>query len=294
MIYNRGIIGEIKDRISRIMPDKIYLSILFRYHMGYWMDWNHPLTFSEKLQWLKIHDRNPLYTKLVDKYTVKEYVASIIGKEYIIPTLGVWDRIEDIEWDKLPQQFVLKTNHGGGSMGVVICRDKASFDKKIAIKQLKESLKTDLYVIWKEWPYKNVPKRIIAEQYIQSSAENTTLNDYKIFCFNGEPKYCQVISGRDSKMSIDFFDFDWNHQPFHEPKNYPFADKEPRKPLKLDDMRKAARKLSHNKSFCRIDFYESGKDLFFGEITFYPTSGFGGFLPKEYDKVLGDMISLSQ
>lgn len=274
------------------LPDKLYLKLLFRLRMGKKLNLKDPQTFSEKLQWLKLYDRKPEHTKMVDKYAVKDYVADIIGEDYIIPTIGVWDKLEDIDWDILPEKFVLKTTYGGGSSGVVICKDKTTFDRQQAISKLKKSLKQDIYRTLKEWPYKNVPKRIIAEQYIDPRPETKDLPDYKFFCFNGEPKYCQVISGRESKKCIDFFDRDWNHQPFHEPSYYSFADEEPAKPKYLDKMWQAAEQLAQDKAFSRIDFYEVGDDVFFGEITFFPTSGLGSFEPEDYETIIGKMITL--
>jgi hypothetical protein len=279
-------------RLLRLLPDEPYLSLKFRMNFGRWPNWKNPQTFSEKLQWLKLYDRRPEYTRMVDKYAVKEYVAGLIGEEYVIPTLSVWDKPEEIEWEKLPNQFVLKTTHGGGSEGVVICRDKAIFDREKAIDQLNKSLQTDLYKVWREWPYKNVPKRIIAEKYLEPSTVTNDLADYKYFCFNGEPKYVQVISGRGKKMCIDFFDQEWGHQPFHEPKDYPFAKEEPTKPIQFELMWSLSRKLASNKAFSRIDFYEVGNKVYFGEITFFPTSGMGGFNPPEWDSIFGDLIQL--
>lgn len=276
------------------LPDKIYLKWMFRLKMGKKLDLRNPQTFSEKLQWLKLYNRRPEYIQMVDKYAVKDYVAKIIGNEYIIPTLGVWDKPEEIDWDSLPDKFVLKTTHGGGSTGVVICRDKSTFDRENAIKRLRYSLENDdIYRTLKEWPYKKVIKRIIAEKYIEPKPDINDLPDYKFFCFNGEPKYCQVISGRGTNMCIDFFDHEWNHQPFHEPRKYPFAGVEPKKPKCYEKMWGLARNLAQDKAFSRIDFYEIGDDVYFGEITFYPTSGFGGFNPTDYDTMLGKMIDLS-
>ncbi len=275
------------------LPDKIYLKWMFRLKMGKRLNLRNPQTFSEKLQWLKLYNRKPEYTQMVDKYAVKDYVAKRIGDEFIIPTLGVWDNAEDIDWDSLPDKFVLKTTHGGGSSGVVICRDKSAFDRENAIKRLRYSLENDdIYRTLKEWPYKNVVKRVIAEKYIEPRPDTNDLPDYKFFCFNGEPKYCQVISGRGTNMCIDFFDHEWNHQPFHEPRKYPFADVEPKKPKCYENMWVLARKLAQDKAFSRIDFYEIGDDIYFGEITFYPTSGFGGFKPTDYDSILGQMLVL--
>lgn len=286
----RGLFGSVKDCVSKILPDKLYLSILFRYHMGYWMDWDNPTTFSEKLQWLKIYDRNPLYTRLVDKFAVKEYVASIIGEEYIIPTLGVWDRVEDIEWDKLPQQFVLKTTHGGGSMGVVICTDKVYFDKKKAIKQLRGSLKTDLYVVWKEWPYKNVTPRIIAELYMGDET-GEALKDYKFFCFDGVPKIVQVDYGRFVNHKRNLYDIEWNRLPFS--LGFPTDwDCEIEKPEALGEMIDMVKRLSKGIPHVRVDLYYIDGKVYFGEMTFYHGSGFEKFTPEEYNKFFGELIFL--
>lgn len=275
------------------IPDKIYLKWLFRLKMNDKLDLKNPKTFSEKLQWLKLYDRNPEYTKMVDKYAVKDYVAKIIGEEYIIPTLGIWDKPEDIEWDKLPNRFVLKTTYGGGSNGVVICTDKSIFEKGKAIAKLRDSMKQNIYRTLREWPYKNVPKRIIAEQYLEPNKKTNDLPDYKFFCFNGEPKYCQVISGRNTIESVDFFDKEWHHQPFHEPRYLPFAEVMPCRPVCYEKMWLLAKALSSGKPFSRIDFYEVDGRVLFGEITFFPTSGYGGFDPKPYDELFGQMITLS-
>ena len=276
--------------LGRKTPDELYLRVHFRLLMGKRLNLKDPQTFSEKLQWLKLYDRRPEYIKMVDKAAVKDYVAGIIGGEYIIPTLGVWDKPEDINWDNLPNQFVLKCTHDSG--GLVICRDKTSLDKKAAIKKLRKSLKRNYFKVWREWPYKDVPRQIIAEKYIEPDPDLQDLPDYKFFCFNGEPRYCQVISGRNETMSIDFFDMDWNHQPFHEPKNYPFAEVEPQRPVRFEQMKSAAKMLAQDRSFSRIDFYQVGGVVYFGEITFFPTSGMGGFEPNEYDLVFGRMMIL--
>lgn len=279
---------------GRWIPDSLYLKLLFRIKMGYRLNLKHPKTFSEKLQWLKLYNQRGEFTQMVDKYAVKEYVANIIGKEHVIPTLGVWNNPKDIEWDMLPEKFVLKATNGGGSDGVVICTDKNRFDKQEAVTKLIKSENSSIYYLLREWPYKNVPHRIIAERFVEPDSDKTDLPDYKFFCFNGEPRYCQVISGRKNKMSIDFFDYKWNHQPFHEPRTYGFADVEPQKPIHFEQMWVAARELAQNLPFSRIDFYDTNKGFFFGEITFFPTTGMGGFEPKEWDYQFGNWITLPQ
>lgn len=286
-------INKLIIKLLRLLPDKPYLSLKFYKVFGRFPNWNNPQSFSEKLQWLKLYDRNPEYTKMVDKYAVKEFVASIIGEEYVIPTLGVWDRPEDIEWDKLPNQFVLKTTHGGGNDGVIICRDINTFDCKKAIIQLNKNMKTDLYVVWREWPYKNVPRRIIAEKYIEPKPNVKDLPDYKWYCFNGEPKYCQVIQNRTTEETIDFYDTDWNRQEFiglnpaARPSARPVA-----RPVYLESHIRIACELSKGIPFSRIDLYETGEKIYFGEITFYPLSGMGSFNPEQWNNILGNLIKL--
>lgn len=275
--------------IARMLPDKLYLSIKFRSHMGYWMDWNNPQTFSEKLQWLKIYDRHPEYTKLVDKAAVKDYVASIIGQQYIIPTLAVYDSAEEIDFDVLPNQFVLKCTHDSG--GIIICRDMTKLDKAAAIKKLKKGLKRTYVIQNREYPYKNVPRRIIAEKYINGDNESD-LKDYKFFCFNGRVECCQVISNRSSKMTVDFYDKAWNHQPFHEPKNFQFSNFPIQRPDNYSEMLYLAEVLSKNYTFIRVDLYNVRGRIYFGELTFFPTTGMGGFDPQEWDLIFGQMIKL--
>ncbi|MBR2436332.1 MAG: glycosyl transferase [Alistipes sp.] len=292
ILHDQAKLGlAIITRLAPIIPDKQYLKWRFRLEMGYPLNLNNPKTFSEKLQWLKLYNRKPEYTLMVDKYAAKGYVANIIGDEYIIPTLGVWDRFEDIDFDKLPNQFVLKTTHGGGGGGVVICKDKTTFNIDKAKSILERSLKQDIYTSLKEWPYKNVKKRIIAEEFIET--DNGELKDYKLFCFNGIPRYCQVIAGRETDITtIDWYDREWNHQHFHEPKDYPFSEKGHSRPRCLDEMWNIATKLSQGQPFLRVDFYEISNTIKFGELTFFPTSGFGGFKPIEWDYKLGEWIKL--
>jgi hypothetical protein len=290
---NRGeFCASLLQNLSFLFPDKLYLTLLFRCKMGYWIDWKNPKTFSEKLQWLKLYNRKPEYTTMVDKYAVKEYVAKIIGEEYIIPTLGVWDTPEEINWDELPNQFVLKTTHGGGSTGVVICRDKVNFDKKAAEEKMSRSLKSCIYQSYREWPYKNVKRRIIAEQYMEDR-ESEDLIDYKFYCFNGEPIYCQVIRDRRSKETIDFYDVDWNHMPFVglNPivKN---GITQVVKPYNLENMLSICRELASQIPFVRVDLYSIQRKVYMGEITFYPASGMGVFTPQEWNCKLGKFISL--
>lgn len=285
------IVRRLLKKYSDYLPDSLFLKFEFKERMGYPLNLKHPVTFSEKLQWLKLYDRRPIYTTMVDKYAVKKYVADIIGEEYIIPTLGVWDKPEDIDWDRLPNQFVLKCTHDSG--GLVICRDKENLDKEAAIKKISGSLARDYYKPGREWPYKNVPKRIIAEQFMEAKPDVKDLPDYKWYCFNGEPKFCQVIQNRSMEEKIDFFDTEWHHQDFIglNPKAT-HAEDTPGRPLTLDTQIRIARELSKGNIFSRVDLYEIGEKAYFGEITLYPGSGFGQFKPEQYNEILGEMLKL--
>ena len=274
------------------LNDEKYLKIAYKISMGKSLDLEHPKTFCEKIQWLKLYDRKPEYIKMVDKYEAKEYVAGKIGREYIIPTLGVWDNPDDIEWDKLPDQFVLKCTHDSG--GIIICSNKKDLDIDNAKKRLKKCLKHNYFWGSREWPYKNVPKRIIAEEYVKDFAnKSTSLVDYKFFCFRGEPKYCQVTTDRFTSRTSVFFDMDWNHQVFNAISSHiSSAKKSLEKPDHFDEMIEIARKLSVGLPFVRIDLYNNDGKVLFGEITFYPGSGHLYFSPSEYDVILGDMLNL--
>lgn len=289
---NRGeFCASLLQNLSFLFPDKLYLTLLFRSKMGYWIDWKNPKTFSEKLQWLKLYNRKPEYTTMVDKFAVKEYVAKIIGEEYIIPTLGVWDTPEEINWDELPNQFVLKTTHGGGSTGVVICKDKVTFDKKSAIEKLNRSLKSCIYKSYREWPYKNVKRRIIAEQYMEDA--EGVLNDYKFFSFYGKVEILYILTDRFKEgecKKIDFFDKDFNHLPFCT--LCPNASRLPSKPKNFSKMIHLAELLSTNIPCVRVDFYEIGKSIFFGELTFFHYSGLVRFEPEEWDLKIGNLLNL--
>lgn len=273
------------------LPDKLYIQLMFRFKMGYWPDLKNPQTFSEKLQWLKLYNRRPEYTKMVDKYAVKEYVANIIGDEYIIPTLGVWNKPEDIEWDKLPEQFVLKTTHGGGSSGVVICKDKSTFDIYKAIAKLKRSMEQDIYRDLKEWPYKNVPKRIIAEKYISPDPKHDDLPDYKFFCFDGEVKALFIGTERQTgDVKFDYFDADFNHLDLIQ--QHPLSGRQISKPFNFEKMKVLASKLSDGIPQVRIDLYDVNGKVYFGEMTFFHHGGIVPFHPNKWDYVFGSWINL--
>lgn len=282
------------------IPDKWYLQMKYYLETGKVLRLKQPKSFGEKIQWLKLYDRRPEYTMMVDKYAVKDYVAKIIGSEYIIPTLGVWEKPEDIDFNTLPQQFVIKTTHGGGSSGVIICREKSLMNQKDVIKRLRSALRYDMYKSFREWPYKNVSRKLIAEQFVSDPSNSIQdLTDYKFYCFNGVPKFCQVIKNRHTKETIDFFDMNWVHRDFYGlnpvyglASEVGPAEIEPVKPLHLDEMKEIAHKLSVGFFFSRIDLYDTDHGPLFGEITLYPASGIGTFTPSRYNDILGEMIKL--
>lgn len=286
------LVGLVFVKYFTFLPDKTFLRLRFFLEKGMMLRLKNPVLFEEKIQWLKLYDRQPEYVKMVDKYAVKDYVSKKIGSEYVIQTLGVWDSLDDVDLDSLPEKFVLKTTHGGGGYGVVVCKDKSNFDYAWARIRLERSLGTDIFPGFREWPYKDVPKRIIAEQMLEIFGKED-LTDYKFFCFNGIPRYIQVIQDRYNGETIDFFDTNWNHMPFCGLN--PFCGNASEKismPKNLDKMVEIARVLSKGIPFVRIDLYNIDGKIYFGEITFYPASGFGIITPREWSEKLGDMIKL--
>ena len=275
------------------LPDKTYLRLLFLIETGKILHLANPRTFQEKIQWLKLFNKHNEYTQMVDKVSAKKYVSNIIGEEYIIPTIGVWENFNDIQFKKLPNQFVLKTAHGGGSCSVIVCRDKKAFDYNHAKCILEKSLKSDIYRSYREWPYKNVPRRILVEELLITE-NNKDLTDYKFFCFSGEPLFCQVIRDRHSHETIDFYDMEWNHQEFVglNPSVKNGMTPVP-KPQNLEKMIHICRQLSKNTTFIRVDLYNLKGKIYFGELTFFPASGLGTFSPSTWNLKLGNMINLS-
>lgn len=275
----------IQTGILNKLPDVPYLKLSYFVKMKEKLKLNNPEKFNEKLQWLKLYNRNPKYTKIVDKYRVREYIAEKIGAQYLIPLIGVWDSPYDINFESFPNQFVLKCNHDSG--GLSICRDKKNYDINKAKKKLSESLKRNLYYYGREWPYKNVERKIICEQYLGDNP-----NDYKFFCFNGKVEYILVCSDRFSKLKETFFDRDWNIAPFKRPGIN--IDNNIIKPNNLEKMIELAEELSEGEPFLRVDFYEVDNKIYFGELTFYPASGFSKFYPEEWDFKLGNLIKLPE
>lgn len=283
------------------LPDKPYLRILFLLRTGKILYLNNPKTFNEKLQWLKLYNRRPEYSVMVDKYAVKEYVSNVIGKEYVIPTLGVWDKPEDIEWNILPNQFVLKTTHGGGGGGVYICKDKSSVNQEEVVRMLNKSLKQNLYKEFREWPYKDVKPRIIAEQFMKDDGKHSNtidacvmeeLHDYKFFCFNGKIEFYKIDFDRFVKHRANYYNRDGSLLPFGEGAYPRDPNKKLTIPSSIPQMIHLAEKLSQGHPFMRVDFYNCKGNIYFGEITFFPAGGFGEITPEIYNSKIGDLLEL--
>lgn len=275
-----------------IKNDKFYVKAIFRLYTGRPLNLDNPRTYNEKLNWQKIYDHNPLYTTMVDKYAAKEYVAKIIGENYIIPTLGCWEKPEDIQWDSLPNQFVLKTTHDSG--GVIVVKDKSKIDKEKAIHKLNKCLTKDNYAVTREWPYKNVHRRVIAEQYMEDK-KTGELRDYKFFSFDGKVKALFISQDRGKageEVKFDYFDADFNHLDIHQ---YHDAGKNmPEKPVCFEEMKILASKLSKGIPQVRVDFYEVNGKVYFGELTFFHHGGIVPFKPEKWDYIFGSWIKLPE
>ena len=274
------------------IPDEKYLKMLYKLKTGHELNLDYPKTYTEKIQWLKLYDRRPEYTKMQDKYAVREFIKETIGEEYLIPLLGVWDRADDIDFDALPDQFVIKCNHDCAS--VIICRDKSTFDKAEAKRHLQDCLQKSYYPDGREWAYRDIKPKIIAEKYMQDSNEKT-LTDYKFFCFSGIARLVLVTSGpaHTPERRVDFYDIDFNSLPIKRGEmsgsGHAAAIK---KPKGFDSLVQLAEKLSAGIPFVRMDFYLIEGHPFFGEVAFYPSGGMAEFKPYEWEERVGSWIIL--
>ena len=270
------------------LSDEEYLKKKYKNKFGIELDLNNPITFNEKLQWLKIHDRKDLYTKMVDKYEAKKYVEGLIGKEYIIPMLGIYENFDEINFNELPDKFVIKCTHDSG--GLVICDDKFKLNIKKARRKINKSLRKNYFYSGREWPYKNVKPRVIIEEFLDTGKKE--ISDYKFWCFNGEPKMCLVCTDRFINHKRNVYDLDWNKIDIS--LNFPNAiNLNIEKPKCLNKMIELSRVLSKNIPFIRTDFYIINEKVYFGELTFFPGSGLQKIEPKEWNKKLGEMIDLN-
>ena len=286
------------------LSDKVYIKIRYKHFFGREISIDKPITYNEKLQWIKLYEHNPIYTQMVDKYEAKKFVAEKIGDEYIIPTLGVWDRFDEIDFDELPNQFVLKCTHDSG--GLIIVKDKKLLDYDAARAKINKSLKNNFFYYGREWPYKNVKPRIIAELYmsedlsinntepdnIARTSSNGILNDYKIYTFNGKAKICMINTDRGMRTRADYFDKDFNWLDFKW--GYDHALVRPNKPKQYEEMFRLAEILANGTTELRVDFYVVNDKIYFGELTFFDGSGFDAIIPEEWDYKLGEMLNLPQ
>lgn len=280
----------IVKKIMGNLPDEIYIQLKYFYIFKRGLNLNNPKTFNEKLQWLKLYDRKMIYTSLVDKITVKDYVKNKLGEEVIIPTLAIYDHVDDINLSTLPSQFVIKTNHDSGS--IIRCIDKANFDVEDAKRKLRKALNRDYSIHSREWPYKHISRKIIVEKYMMDES-NDSLIDYKVFCFNGEPRYIELDYDRYTNHGRTIYDCDWNMIPV----NYRYKRDEKRlfkRPEELNTLLNYSRELSQSIPFVRVDFYIIQNQVYFGEMTLYPLSGFGKFDPEIYDLKFGEFLNLDE
>ena len=276
--------------LTNMLSDRRFLQIRYKREFNKELFFDRPVTFNEKLQWLKLYDRKPEYTVMVDKYKVREYIAEKIGDQYLIPLIGVWDSPDEIDFNALPNQFVIKCNHNSG-LGMCICADKSKLQLKKIKKDLKRGLEQDYYLTGREWPYKDVPRKIIAEQFLKE--DEGGLTDYKIHCFNGVPRFVLVCRDRFTKSGLkeDFYTTEWDLMPVKRP-NIPNSIIPLNKPEIIDEMLALASKLSENIPFLRVDFYYLKNKIYISELTFFPASGFTPFEPGEWDKTFGEWLQL--
>lgn len=274
------------------MSDEEFIKRSYKANTGKSLNLDNPKTFNEKLQWMKLYDRNPIYNVTSDKYAVRDYVKNKIGEEYLVPFLGVWDSPEDIDFDLLPKQFVLKCNHNSGT-GMCICKNKAELDIKKTRKNLQKGLNQNYFLYYREWQYKNIKRRIIAEEYLTDGI-NSDLFGYKIYCFNGKPEIVSIQSNDGAHMTgVSFLDKEWNLLPFYRTDHLPL-DEIPEKPDNLNELLEISEKLSEEFLFVRVDLYDVNGKIYFSELTIEPCAGYNPFVPEEWDLKLGKMLKLPQ
>lgn len=292
-IFGRNARGNIMFAL-KFLPDKLYLQIFYFTTTGKFINFKNPKGFCEKQQWLKVNDRRPEYSKLVDKLAVREHIDKVLGEGHMFPLLGYWERFEDIDFDALPEQFVLKCNHDSGSTRVI--KDKSALTKE-ELEEMRffynKRLKRNYFYAGREYPYKGIEKNyIIAEQLmVDDKNPDKSIEDYKFFCFGGEPKVMFVATDRSTDCRFDFFDMDFNHLDLVN--IHPLADKPIEKPEMFEEMKRIAAKLSQGMRFVRIDLYELNGKIYFGEYTFFHGGGFRLCEPPEWERRLGDWIDLS-
>ena len=282
---------KLVELTSHLLSDKTLIRLKYKYHMGESLNYKKPQTFTEKLQWLKLYDHRPEYSMYVDKYSVRSYISKKIGDEYLIPIVGVYENVEEINWSTLPNKFVIKCTHGSSCN--IICVDKNKLSEDLSKEKLDKWMKRNWFWYGREWPYKNVKPRILCEEYMVEENGKSSLTDYKFYCFDGVPTYCQVIRDRNSEQTIDFYDKEWNYMEFTGlQKSAKLSGKIVEKPQKYDEMLELATILSKELPFVRVDLYFVNNKIYFGELTLYPLSGFGKFDPPEWNTTVGNLLKL--
>lgn len=285
------ILFRLLRQFAPVLSDKIYLQLFYYIKFGKNLNLKEPKTFNEKLQWLKLYNRKDIFTIMVDKLKAKEWAASIIGSKYIIPTLAIWNKPEEVDITVLPNQFIIKPNHNSG-VGITICKDKNTCNVKEIISKLQDAFKHNYYIYNREWPYKNINRKIFAEKLLIDQSGDD-LKDYNFFCFNGIPKFLKVDINRFHGHRANYYNMNWELQPFGEI-DYPSnPDIEVEKPANFNEMIFLAQKLSNGLPFLRVDFYSVNGKTFFGECTFFPASGTGEWYPEGIDRKLGELINLN-
>ncbi len=297
LLKNSDLIVNLYDFIQELyykhfISDVGLIKKRFKESVGREVELNNPIRFTDKQQWLKLNWYDPLAVKCADKYAVREFIKERIGQKYLNDLYGIYESVNDIDIDKLPNAFVLKGTHGSGFN--IICKDKTQMNWHEEFKKIKRWLKKNYYWQNREWVYKNIKPRIVCEKYLTEENYYNSLTDYKIYCFNGIPKYCQVIRGRGVNETIDFYDTEWGHMPFTGLRPLTMSDKNYTKPKKYEKMLDLAKRLSENFPFVRVDFYYIKDKIYFGELTFFPLSGIGRFEPPEWDLIVGNLLQLQK
>lgn len=277
----------------RFIPDSLMLPLQYKIKLGRRLNLKNPQRYTEKLQWYKMHYRNPVMHQCVDKYQVREYIKKKGLEEILIPLIAHYDNIEKVEWDKLPEQFVMKTTHGGGGLNVLVCKNKDELDfAEIKDKLSFESNPVKQNTGGREWAYYGLrPSLVVEELLVNQDNPAAGMNDYKIFCYNGKPKYIVVDVDRYIGHKRNFYDVEWNNM--HIESDCPASDREIEKPVGFEKMLEIAEKLSEGFPYVRVDLYNNGGKIYFGELTFYPWSGYVQFEPDEADYMFGNDFELS-
>lgn len=290
-MIKKRLISLKRNGFFSFIPDKLYYNLTYRIHCHGWINWDNPLTFAEKLNWLKLYDRQDRYHQMVDKYDAKKYIRETIGEDYVIPNYGVYNTFEEIEFSNLPDKFVLKCTHDSGSVKLV---NKKNMNIAELADYFHQRIKVDFFhYSGREWPYKGLKPRIIAETFLENK-DKTPLNNYKFHCFNGEPRYVRIEQGlhADDSIRVGFYDLELNEMPFKRSKRKPLGY-DVVKPDNFQEMVDISKKLSKELPFVRVDLYNISGKIYFSELTLYPSSGYVWYDPSEWNWKIGDLLDLT-